>query len=275
MSLQIASSPISNSPIKPIDFQLLGWLSIWSILLSVTTRLTAVMGFSALLGLSMGCLIVTWAATGSWLVLIDVPAVGFRPDAEATDTTTTTPPQQVMPRIVVALFLFFNVALFAFGDIPRTIVGETAGTAFAAVIGATLVWQWTRRRISRSMNHWASRRSIRQLMGLSVTIAILLAILGPSVRWANLKSASVGMMVAVSLTWVISMAVLLSSRWWMAFGLPMLVLLSAIAVSFLIDGDGRDIDADIQRMSGILCGSYLFGVLLLLLMKSSRHRWFH
>ncbi|MEM0925285.1 MAG: hypothetical protein AAGJ83_04545, partial [Planctomycetota bacterium] len=170
-------------------------------------------------------------------------------------------------------FLCHVLAFFAAGRIHKTVMGETIGSSCASVAAATLVWQWSRCRITRQAKRPRASRSIRHLMGLSVTIAILLALLAPGIQWAKLTSASVGLMLSQSMIWVICLVVMLSRRWWLIFTMPIVAGVCIMAVSFLIEADGRDFDADVERMSGVFIGEFFFGVLLLLLMRTGGHRW--
>lgn len=269
---------ISNEQsVSPIDYRLLAWLFLWSAILIAVTALLVSSGADAVLGFSMGCLISTWSTIGTWTLLIDLPWT--MPGAVNQSATIEMDPpkrseQRLLPRCLVILLLFLNATLFiAVVKDSRFVVGEVILSGFTSATTATLVWQWTRRRIYRIKRKTVTQRSISQLMGLSVTIAVLLAIVGPGVGWSQLTNSSVGMIVILPLIWVLLLGASLHTRWWLIPLTPIPAALGGIALTFLLSADGRNVDEDFQRMVGILCGQYFFSMVLLAMMRSSGHRW--
>lgn len=139
------------------------------------------------------------------------------------------------------------------------------------VMGPLIAWQWTHQRIHGDSASPRVRRSIRDLLGTTVTIAIGSAALQAGDRWFGLTSAATLLAILTAALWLV-MSSLILSRWWAtAFVTVPIVTMSIVAVQWIIIGlmsDMRspDADAELMRLLGITCGFYFFALVLLLLM---------
>lgn len=252
------------------DWQFLGWIGVWSLVCLIVIgnlvntgpleRLSDeghfVLGF-ALAGLSS-----IWVTGGSWAILIHLPS--------PVDTTQ----QRVGPRFAVLLIGMIEFAWLGVILIDNALLLAQATLLFLlAITGPIVGWQWTRRRIHRVEMIATNRRNIRQMMGVTFTIAVIAAVLNLYSQRIGISNAAAIVIVSNAFVWIYALAVLLS-RWW-GFVLLTFPMLFAqwISISSLVDLTGQADERQIHQLLGWIIGFHSFTLLLLTLMRSSHHRW--
>ncbi|WP_250930790.1 hypothetical protein [Aporhodopirellula aestuarii] len=259
------------------DWVLLGWLAVWSLVLTFTiggilngqtsrglpdeTQLT--------LGLALGGLCAAWITIGSWVALIHLPR---RDDLQ---TRSDTAKQQMRPRIAVVLAWFANLVLFI-ALIPQEfdIIAQLLAIVGLGITGPMIAWQWSHRRIHRGEPQTAGRQSIRQILGIAFTIAVAMASLKLYERCLGLSASATTLLVSVAISWLLMLRIMLGRWWAFIFAVLPTGFFFRMVVLSLIDLRSRDSEAQILRSTGILVGFYFFALIFLLLMRSSGHRWF-
>ncbi|MFG0268108.1 MAG: hypothetical protein ACF8AM_23570, partial [Rhodopirellula sp. JB055] len=152
-----------------VDGVLLGWCLVWSVVLSIvaisfggTQNIENLADEDQLfLASSLGGLTASWAALGTWLSLIHVPAA----DRSRRRTRSC--------RMGVGCFLLVNVIAIAFAwQSMLSIATQLLLVACLSCLGPFLIWQWFRRPIHRGPTPPTEQRKIRQILGMAVTIAV-------------------------------------------------------------------------------------------------------
>ncbi|WP_436717841.1 hypothetical protein U8335_14410 [Roseiconus lacunae] len=278
-----------------VDGVFLGWAFLWSLVLMITvaamlagdraTDLPMQQQFSV--GLALGGLSAIWAAIGSWVNLIELPAIGNaiaredQPrDTEPVDSKPVRQPQQRQQqrhaaRFQVGAILVLSVVAmgFAIRHDPQSIAQVALAALFAVAI-VVVVMQWTGRRLHRGLVGETGQRSIRQIMHLTTTIALLVAIFKLTNDKIGLSDELFAMVVSLGGLWLALMFLLLGRYWWLLFISVPLLVVQLMAISFFFDSQSRNLESDLSRFSGTVVGFYVLAILVLGLMRSSGHRWF-
>ncbi|TWT92240.1 hypothetical protein [Neorhodopirellula pilleata] len=253
------------------DWRLLGWIGIWSLaflvviasLLKLTSTLDDLTDDSRfVLGFAMGGLAVTWTAAATWAALIHLPS--------ASDPTR----QRVRSRIAVAVIGIVEIVYLGWMSRPySSLFVEAVLSTMVATAGPILVWQWTRRRIHRTEQVVSHRRKIRHLMEMTFIIAIIAAVLNWGCRWPEISTTKLVVIVSNAFVWTFVLSVILG-RWWPSAVLAIPILISQLVVSAsLVESMGQAGDGQIEQNAGTILGFHFFTFLLLILMRSSNHRW--
>lgn len=266
-----------------VDWVLPGWILIWSFVLSATVA--ALVGSTTsdqlsdeanrLLGLALGGMFAAWSMLCTWSVMIDLPSW----DGKHQGSIEAVRGQPIRSRVGMVLIWITNVAVLAFllrreRELQDSgVFGINFLLAALSVLVPLIVWQWTYRRIHRGIVEEKNRRSIRQILGLTAVMAVLIAALQFGDQAMGVSFAFSATTVISSLLWILMLFTILGRRWWMLFVSIPAVAAQAISISFLVDSQSVNIEAEIMRSSGFVFGFYCCGVLLLALARSSGHRW--
>lgn len=266
-----------------VDWVLPGWILIWSFVLS--TGVAAMLGGTTsdqlsddaneLLGLALGGMFAAWSMLSTWSVMIDLPS-GHR---KRQNSVSGRHPQQSQPRICMAVLGMMNVAVLVI-FLRREFDLQDSGVGGIAILLAALsilvpliVWQWTYRRIHRGAVEVKNQRSIRQILGLTAVMAVLIAVLQLGDQALGVSFAFSATAIFSSVLWILMMLTILGRRWWMIFVSIPAFAAQIILISFLVDSQSTNIEAEIMRLNGLVIGFYGCAFLLLVLARSSRHRW--
>jgi hypothetical protein len=253
-----------------VDWRLLIWLGVWSLAMVMTIAgllngqppESLTVQASAVLGMAMGGLAASWITTGTWVALIHLP------DTERGHG------QRLAPRMfVVVVWLIMAGCLAIVVRQSLTLLIHMLVMVAIGITGPLIVWHWTHRRIHHGDPFEAKRRSIRQLLGVTFTVALAIAALNLSYRWTGMTLAFAVLMVwsAVMWTW---MTVTMLSRWWGAILLTIPLLIAEwFTVASLIDLRDRTAEALVRQHAGYMLGFYCVAILFLMMMRSSGHRW--
>lgn len=256
------------------DGRLLGWLAVWSI--SLTMVVAVMLGGLAnmpdeahvTLGFALGGMVATWVTMGTWVVLIHLPVQTGPADPERAEQ------QQWLPRLAVLLVWIANVVMFAiFARQESGIVAQVLLMVAVGIMGPLIAWQWTHQWIHREQVPPRPRRSIRDLLGIAVTIAIGSAALRMGDRWFGLTSSVTVLAISIAILWIVMLPIMLSRWWGLIFVTIPLVAAQWMTVAMMVDIRSLGAESELRRLLGITCGFYLFALLFLLLMRSSGHRW--
>lgn len=257
------------------DRRLLGWLAVWSI--SLTVVVAGMLGgrtplpdeARVTLGFALGGIVATWLMTGTWVMLIHLPVSTGLAHPERTAQ------QQWRPRVAVLSAWIANVVLFAiFAKREPAIVAQVLLMVAIGIMGPLIAWQWTHQRIHREQVSPRPRRSIRDLLGIAITIAVGSAALRMGDRWFGLTSSATVLAISIAILWIVMLAIMLSRWWALIFITIPLVAAQWMSVALMVDLRNQGAEAELQQLFGTICGFYLFALLFLLLMRSSGHRWF-
>lgn len=271
-----------------VDWVLPGWTLTWSFVLS-----TAVFAFlsgptsdqlsddaNRILGLALGGLFAAWTTLGTWSVMIDLPSWrGVEKAPVVGQPNDAAIQQQLQPRVTMTLVWLVQVGMLTFLIRGSTELQNSGVFGFIVLFAALsflvplIVWQWTYRRIHRGIVKGKNRRSIRQILGLTAVMAFGIATLQLSHQALEVPFALIAMALISSVLWIVMLATMLGTRWWMIFISFPLVVAQLISISFLVDSQSINIEAEIMRSSGFVVGFYLCALLLLALARSSSHRW--
>lgn len=258
------------------DSVLLGWTLVWSAFLTIAT-IGLVKGTTSqtlsddnpfFCGMVVGGLCAAWTLAGTWIALMHLTPPFAVPDADGVM------PQLMLPRLGPLLVLLANMVVVASmlrHDRPLiSLIMLAVGTSIA---GPVLVWQWTGRRIHRSVFSAANKRSIRQTLGLATTVAIVIGALKFSHRWLGLSSLDLAMAISLATLWTMLLMVKLCRSWWLIFLTIPVAMLQWIAMTLYMDDVSREGEMQVMRFAGMLLGFYGFAWLLLTVARSSGHRW--
>lgn len=219
------------------------------------------------LAIAMGAVSAAWLMVGTWTVLIDMPQ--FEPTLSASVVTS----QRVWPRIGMLLLWLANVGTLAFFvRHDSNAMGKVLIVASVGIMGPIILWQWTQQRIHRGVVLIKQKRSIRQILGLTFTVAVMIAILNLSRVLFDSSSAFATLVVSNALLWALMLWIMLGRWWWMIIVTVPIILAQGIAVSSLIAA-GRDADSQAVQLGGFSCSFYLLSLLLLTVLRSGGHRW--
>ena len=265
-----------------VDTVLLGWTLVWSsvaslgIVVFVNAEWPVDLGESAqiVLGIAMGGAVAAWTLLATWSILIHLPAESVADDAVADDAVQVRR-ERIAPRVAVLLILLVQFTLFAFGlGDARHILAEIVPSVVLGVAGAALAFQWTRQRIHRGMVVQKNRRSISQILGATTTVALTLALLKGVENWFSVSNHLLITIATISFFWMLMLWLSLGRFWWFALAtIPIAGLVWGI-ITVTVDAESRDVEAVWMRSTGFVLGFYFLAMTLLLLMRSSGHRWF-
>ncbi len=259
------------------DWGLLGWLGVWSLVLTFAiggvlngqTSRSLPEESQSVLGMAMGGLCAAWIALGSWVALIHLPK---RNDLQERDVVA---PQQTQPRVAVVIAWSVNlILLVALIWQDTDLIAQLLAIVGLGITGPLIAYQWSHRRIHRGEPQTTERQSIRQILGIAFTIAVAIASLKLYERYLGLTASASVLLVCIAISWL-AMLIIILGRWWaLIFILIPIGFVFRMFVLSLIELRSRDSEAQILRASGILFGFYFFSLIFLLLMRSSGHRWF-
>ncbi len=219
------------------------------------------------LAIAMGAVSAAWLMVGTWTVLIDMPH--FEPTLSAQGVIS----QRVWPRIGMLLLWLANVGTLAFFvRHDSNALGKVLIVASVAIIRPIILWQWTQQRIHRGVILVKQKRSIRQILGLTFTVALMIAILNLSGVLFDSSTAYTTMVVSNAFLWALMLWIMLGRWWWLIIVTIPIILAQGIAVSSLIAA-GRDADSQAVQLGGFSCSFYLLSLLLLTVLRSSGHQW--
>lgn len=252
------------------DWQLLGWLGIWSFAcLVVTVNIISAGSLNRLsdethfvLGFALAGLSATWIAAGTWVVLINLP---LQADSAK---------QRWRPRVAVAAIGLIELAILALSTPNNSLLlAQALLMLVVGMAGPIIAWQWTHQRIHRTKTVVTNQRNIRQMMSVTLTIAIIAAILNLYTRWVGISNAAATVIVSNAFVWLFLLRVLLG-RWWglVLLTIPIL-LVQCISVSAMVALKGQAAERELNQHFGMIGGFYSFSLLFLTLMRSSDHRW--
>ena len=264
------------------DGVLLAWLFAWSV--ALTTVVAGILhevpsgdlpeDSQLIFGLAMGALSAVWITTGTWITLIQLPR---RSTAGSSNSfiDDDIPPQLRRPRTTVSLVWIGNAALFCvLAKHDPTMIAQLLSTVMMGVTGPLIVWQWTRRRIHRGELRPLGRRSIREILTLTLIVAVAIATMRFCERKFEFSSSVTAMIISIALVWGVASMTMLGRWWGLAVITIPLVAVQWVTVLSLIELRGRGSEARVQQSIGVIVGFYLFALLFLALMRSSGHRWF-
>ncbi|WDQ16354.1 hypothetical protein [Rhodopirellula sp. P2] len=254
-----------------VDGVLLGWCFTWSIVLSIALAGFAGLGdpdsmedeSQFLFASSLGGLAATWTAMGVWAALIDVK----------TEANAKRPMRRW--QTVVGCFLLVNavVMVFALQFMP-SFVAFLLLLASISSLGPFLIWQWFRRPIHRGPTPPTGQRSIGQILGMAVTIAVGNVLFKVAGIWMDLSEATIMLVLCLAVGWTLLLLTMLGRQWGWIFGLIPLCIGQPFAVLLVMDMESSNADEQAMIVSGTCIGFYLFAMLYVLLLRSSGHKWF-
>ena len=259
-----------------IDGVLLGWTIAWSIVFVAIVSLSlggeseaSLPDYAHLvLGLAMGGTVATWTLIGTWCVLIHLP------QKPRSDDSAEMLQERLGPRMVVLVVILAQCGMLSV--LIRNASSIFAQIVLAAVLGiagSVLVFQWTRQRVHRGMEQPKNRRSIRQMLGVATTIAIALATVKTCASLFGISTHAQIVVALIAFLWLM-MLLLGLGAWapWILMSLPV-VGMQWVVISATVDMESRSVEGQLLRSTGVLFGFYLIAFLLIVLMRSSGHRW--
>ncbi|MCA9139138.1 MAG: hypothetical protein KDB00_20335 [Planctomycetales bacterium] len=264
----------STSEQDSVDHVLIAWMLIWSWVLTFAlirseplVAITSDEGQIAV-GLAAGGLSAVWTLIGTWIGLINLPK---QREHHADDES---PGQRLRPRLILLVIWLVNVAVVSLA-LHRNgpVLAEILLTALSGVMGPFVVWQWTSQRIYRGKVFVRKRRSIRQILGIATSIAVVIAALKMADEWFKLPGPLIVLVVSSAVLWLFMVTTTLGQWWGMiALTIPV-VIVQCMIVAMLVDLHGLDSEALIMHFMAFICCYYCISMVLLMLMRSSRHRW--
>lgn len=259
-----------------VDPVLLGWILVWASVLTL-----AVAGIvngtpndgppadtALALGLTLGGLSAAWTAAGTWIAVIHLPVWGNTVDPHESTR------QRIGPRAEILALLLVNIVIVAImmrNELDQLV--EVLLSVMLGVMGTVIIWQWTQQRIHRGTLPIRSRRSIRQMLGLTFTIALVIAVLKFSDRWLGASTVTIVLAVSNAVIWLVMLLTALGRWCQMALLSVPLVAGQWIAIAILAEFESRDVEMQTIRISGMIISFYFSAFLLLVLMRSSGYRW--
>lgn len=276
----------SLSDHNEVDRALLGWALVWSFALTAT--IAAILhaqpnnflpnGTGIALALAMGGLSATWTLIGTWALLIHLPAASDAPAPGGIDSGNTdsgnTVRQRMRPQIAVMLVWLTNVAILAMLiRQEHKLLTQVLVTALAGIMLSVIAFQWTQQRIRRESVFVPKKRSIRQLLGVATTIALLIALMQWSHRWLGASGSLSVLVASTAVLWIVMLSTILGRWWGLVFLTIPAVIVQWFVVSSWVDIMGRDGETQVRQFSGTILGFYIFSLMFLMLMRSSGHRW--
>jgi len=258
------------------DRALLGWAFAWSGLLCLVVagivqsgrRDSMANDVQVSLGFAMGGLAAAWTLIGTWIALIDLP------QDEQESNSAGGEKQRLTPRLsVLVVWICFAAPLAYSLRRESDVLAQILLTVAIGILAPVIAMQWTRQRIRRESLFVPKQRSIRQILEMTTTIAVLIAALQFGNRWLDVPVSMQALVVSTGILWIVMMLIVLSHWWWIVFITVPMVVVQWIAVSSLVGIQGRDTEAEILRFNGAIAGFYLFALIFLTLMRSSGHRW--
>ncbi|MCC9600896.1 hypothetical protein LOC67_09985 [Stieleria sp. JC731] len=271
-----------------VDGALLAWCFVWSWILtfliaSVVYR-TGAQSLSdsqhTVLGLAMGGLMAIWSTIGTWINLIDLPKYDRQSNEDEGSNVDrglnkhAANVQRHQPRMTIGLLWLLNIGVLAITlrhDLE--ILNELCLATAVSVTIPLIIMQWSNRRIHRNLRPQSPVRSIRQIMKVTTTIAILASLFKFSDNVSRLSEEFSAFVLALGSLWIVMLAMVLCDSWWLSiFSLPIVMLLLS-AMSFHFSSTDRNIETDIIRYITAVSSFYVVALLFLALMRSSGHRW--
>ncbi|OYP34915.1 hypothetical protein [Rhodopirellula sp. MGV] len=264
-----------------IDGAFLGWCFVWAIVLSATA--IGIAGTSKLdqpsketmisLGLAVGGLAGIWSVTGTWLSLIHLPDT----TANATDAIGLSPDrieQSHGPRIQIGILWLANLTTVGFflRQSPQLLVPLFFIVAMTITISVA-VMQWTSRRIIRETRPPSPKRSIRQIMQVTTTIAIFAGAAKLLAGQFEISKGMYALVISIGALWLVMLLSMLGRYWWSSLISIPLAILQLISLSFFFSANNRNVEGDIMLFGGTVVGFYLVAFLFLALLRTSGHRW--
>ena len=220
-----------------------------------------------LLGAASGCLISAWTLMGTWIGLADRPWL-------LTDRSRRFAAKLAMAAPFVASVLVIVSTVWLRRDTSNTrLVTHLILTSMIALTGPMITWQWTRRRIHRGATRPRHSQSIRQILGIVLTIALAIGAIRMSQRWLGITVASTAFIVSISLNWVLMLSMLLGKRPWYALLLIGLLIAEWITFSTLVDLQTQKSNQELVFLGAMLHCSFGFSLLFVLQMRSRGYRW--
>lgn len=275
MNTSLIDQDVANQGI--VDRVFIGWVFAWSFALSIVV-VGNLSGHSVgnlsnenavTLGFAMGGLSAVWSLIGTWIVLIDLPVTPVDRHGEEESG------QRLRPRVPVLGFWLANIAIVSLCVYEQaSALAQILLTVTTSILVAVVSLQWTNQRIHRnSVPSRKKKRSIRQILGVTTTIALMIATLKAGDELLQLSGALTAMVVSSAALWLVLLLTTLG-RWW-GIGLVTIpaVIVQWIVVSILMDLQSRTTETMIMRFSGGILGFYFFSLMFLMLMRSSGHRW--
>lgn len=255
------------------DPVLFGWTVGWTLVLSGLTiqflggaPLESLSGAHAIFsGVAVGGLAASWSLAGTWAFLIDLPSIQEHGP----------PRQRNAIRLMVVMLLAVNAAiLFAFAARNGAFLGQAVMTCALSTLGPVLVWQWTRRAIHRRDSARRQRRTIRQIMGLTAMVAIAIGALKLAKAEIGITIPAMVLSISSAGLWLLLLFAVLG-RWWQ-LGLLTLLVFAAQVIGMLlfVEFETQSEVVVINFTIGFMPGFYLLSTVLLMLSRSSGHRWF-
>lgn len=261
------------------DIHALAWPSVWAI--AATGMIISMVGNHslnrldewgyALLGAATGCLVATWTLTGTWISLADRPrcqTAGFHHSTKQLAKQLT----MAAPCLATALALI-SVVWLRQNTASKLLITQPLLTSVIAFVGPLIVWQWTHRRIHRDGIHPRHSQSIRQILGIVLTMALAIGTIRTSQRWFGINEVTTAIIVSISFNWVLMLGVLLGKRPWVLLPLIGLVFAQWIAVSTMFDLQTQKNGDELTFLAAMLFCSFGFSLLFLLQIRASGYRW--
>lgn len=254
-----------------VDGVLLGWLLVWSLVLSLTVCSFGLAGDDAnlsgdgqfLLASSLGGLAATWTVIATWLSLIHVPARAHS--------------RRHVRRFQFGMTCFLLINAIGIAITQRSMPSITTQLMLMASVsslGPFLIWQWFRRPIHRGLTPPTGQRSIRQILGMAITIAFANVLFKIASVWMDLSQAMVTLVLSIAVGWTLLLLAMLGRQWAWIFGLIPLCIGQPFAVLLVMGMESNDADEQAMTVAGTFFGFYLFAMLYLVLLRSSGHNWF-
>ena len=249
------------------DLRTLGWAAAWGVIYNMVLVMTVARQdveslpptLHGLVGVAMGGLAICWAAAGTWAWLIN-----FHDHREA-----------IGIRIAVGIVIVINgIGLIAWNS---QVASPVTVVTMLTVLFPFLTWQWTGQKLSRRPLPISKHRSIRKLFEITLTLALLFASINAMVRAIG-AIGDTPVIIATgllhSVIWVMLMFTLLGRWWWAAMATLLVLALQPVAIVSLVDYRAMNADS-FALLAGMMVASlFLHSVMFLLLMRSSRLRWF-
>lgn len=259
------------------DIHVLAWPSVWMIaatgLIVAMINGQSLSGLNesgyALLGAATGCLISAWTLMGTWIGLAARP--WLLADGSHRFATHLA---MAAPGLVTALVLISAVWL-RHDTSTRLLITHLVLTATISLIGPLIVWQWTRRRIHRGETRSRHPQSIRQILGVVLTIALAIGAIRMSQRWLGITVAETAVIMPIAFNWVLMLGVLLGKRPWFVLLLIGFLIAEWITISTMVELQTQKDDRELTFIGAMLHCSFGFSLLFLIQMRASGYRWLH
>lgn len=275
----VGVQPPSSTAVRRYGYEdttnVLFWPGVWAV-----TSTALIVGMSTnvsfnrldesgnlLLGAASGCLSSTWVFAGTWIGLSGRPKFGSVQTTSLSQRCLST-----IPWIVNFVVLIAGTWYDRSAETQNILMQLFLATAIA-ITGPIILWQWTRQRIHLGQALPHQSQSIRQILGIVLTLALAIGALRMGQRGFGVNSAATGLIVSISLNWGLMSVAMLGKRGWIALLVLVLLIPEWITVSSLVDLRERSADEQISYFGGMLMSSCIFSFLFLAQIRADGYRW--